>query len=71
LQWGGGGGGDCHSAWPEEMASLRKLKMLTFEGNDQLKELPFFDQFPELRSLKVRQGALNTRPHTSHTHAHA
>ncbi|ELR24633.1 RhoGAP domain containing protein [Acanthamoeba castellanii str. Neff] len=41
------------TAWPEEMASLRKLKMLTFEGNDQLKELPFFDQFPELRSLKV------------------
>jgi hypothetical protein len=36
------------------MASLRKLKMLTYEGNDQLKELPFFDQFPELRSLKVR-----------------
>jgi hypothetical protein len=41
------------SSWPEEIASLRKLKTLTFEGNDQLKELPPLAHFPDLKTLKV------------------
>jgi hypothetical protein len=54
-----------HSAWPEEISQLRKLKTLTFEGNDQLKELPFFDRFPELRSLKVCDAHATARTHAT------
>lgn len=40
-------------AWPEEIANLRKLRTLTFEGNDLLKELPPLKIFAELKALKV------------------
>lgn len=41
------------SAWPQELYNLRKLKVLTFEGNELLKELPNPSSLPPLTTMKV------------------